>query len=62
MKNINIINNSEANPTIPSLTPPFIPLPTVASKTPIIQNKIYFTIFNLSPPKQSSITPYTFPN
>ena len=49
-KNSNIINNSEAKPTIPYLIPPFIPFPTNASKHPIMQDKIYFTIFILFTP------------
>lgn len=44
-KNNNIMKSIENKPTIPSLTPPFIPLPTNASKHPIIQEKIYFTNF-----------------
>ena len=47
-KNSNIINNNDAKPIIPSLIPPFKPFPTNASKHPIMQDKIYFTIFKLS--------------
>ena len=49
-KNSNIINNSEAKPTIPSLIPPFISIPTNASKHPIMQDKIYFKISILFTP------------
>ena len=43
-KNNIIIEAIETNPTIPSLIPPFMPLPTSASKQPTIQEIMYFTI------------------